>query len=235
MVLLVPLFSGEVQLAALVLSARESGQPYGEEDLELIEDLADQMAHMIHTSQLQENNAQAMNQLMVDFRERERTLQQQMQQMLGERRVDSRPILTGVNDKEFRSLVEDGLRRLYDYSYLGDQALAQMQIVDLELGRRNETSVTHIDRGKALNKVLLQALHKLRPAETEPPPSQVPSREWHQFIILHSAYVLGELNRDIMSRLYISEGTFNRTRRRAIRAVARAVMEMERETPQHKI
>jgi len=39
--------------------------------------------------------------------------------------------------------------------------------------------------------------------------------------------VLGELNRDIMARLYIGEGTFNRARRRAIRGVARALKEME--------
>jgi hypothetical protein len=32
-----------------------------------------------------------------------------------------------------------------------------------------------------------------------------------------------------MSQLYISEGTFNRTRRRAIRSVAKALQEMERE------
>jgi hypothetical protein len=104
-----------------------------------------------------------------------------------------------------------------------------MQIVELKMGGRKTTFVTHIDRGKALNEVLLQALHKLRPEGNEPPRHQVPSREWHPFIVLHDAYVLGELNRDIMNRLYISEGTFNRTRRRALRGVARALMEMEQE------
>jgi hypothetical protein len=44
--------------------------------------------------------------------------------------------------------------------------------------------------------------------------------------------VVDELNRDIMSRLYISEGTFNRTRRRAVRGVARALQEVEREAQQ---
>ena len=38
-----------------------------------------------------------------------------------------------------------------------------------------------------------------------------------------------ELNRDIMSKLYVGEGTFNRTRRRATRAMARAMQEMEQE------
>jgi hypothetical protein len=57
----------------------------------------------------------------------------------------------------------------------------------------------------------------------------VPSRAWHQYIILHDAYVEGDLNRNIMGKLYISEGTFNRTRRRAVRGVSKALQEMERE------
>lgn len=40
--------------------------------------------------------------------------------------------------------------------------------------------------------------------------------------------MLGELNRDIMSKLYISESSFNRARRRAVRGVAKALEEMER-------
>jgi hypothetical protein len=82
--------------------------------------------------------------------------------------------------------------------------------------------------------LLQQAVRKLRPDGVEPPKHQIPPREWHQYIILHDAYVLDIPNRDIMSRLYISEGTFNRTRRRAIQGVAQALMEMDqaaRETP----
>ena len=37
------------------------------------------------------------------------------------------------------------------------------------------------------------------------------------------------LKHDVMSALYISEGTFNRARRRAVRGVTRALAEMERE------
>ena len=46
-------------------------------------------------------------------------------------------------------------------------------------------------------------------------------------MILHSAYFEDVPNRDIMSRLYISEGTFNRTRRAALRAVTQTLEEME--------
>lgn len=88
--------------------------------------------------------------------------------------------------------------------------------------------MTHIDRGKALNQVLVQAMQKLRPEGPEPKPHVVPTREWHQFLILYLAYVSGEPNRDIMSRLYIGEGTFNRSRRRALQGLAKAVQEMDR-------
>ncbi|MFQ5858935.1 MAG: hypothetical protein ACE5LU_25325 [Anaerolineae bacterium] len=94
--------------------------------------------------------------------------------------------------------------------------------------------MTYIDRGKALNEVLLQALHKRRPEDVEPRAHDVPSREWHQFVILHDSYVSGKLNRDIMSRLYISEGTFNRTRRRAVRGVAKVLQEMEQAARERK-
>jgi len=77
--------------------------------------------------------------------------------------------------------------------------------------------VTHIDRGKALSEVLVQAMQKLRPEGPEPQRLAVPSREWHLFLVLHAAYVIGDPNREIMSWLYIGEGTFNRIRRRALR------------------
>jgi hypothetical protein len=234
MVLLVPLHAGDVQVGGLLLGPKESDQPYSEEDLELLDDLADQMATVIYTSRLQEDNARAINEMVAEFRNRERALQRQVQQMLAEREEEARPVLEGVSEKRFRSLVEDGLRRLHDFSYLGEHALAGLRVVDWQLEGREEDFVTHIDRGKALNEVLLSALRKLRPGGTEPPPHQVPPREWHQFIILHDAYVLGEPNREIMSRLYIGEGTFNRARRRAIRGVAKAIQEMEEEARKRK-
>jgi hypothetical protein len=229
MVLLVPLCADGAQVGALVLGAQDSDQPFGEEELDLIDDLADQIAHIIHTSQLQDNNARTLNALVAEFRERERLLQQQVQRMLAERDVETRVVLDGTSPKQFRSLVEEGLRRLHDYPYLGEHALSQLHIVNLQLEGRDDEFLTHIERGKALNDVLLQALGKLRPAGPEPPSHQVPPREWYQFLILHDAYVSGCLIRDIMSRLYVSEGTFNRTRRRAIRGVARALQEMEQE------
>jgi hypothetical protein len=48
------------------------------------------------------------------------------------------------------------------------------------------------------------------------------------FLFWPSSTIVEEVsNREIMMRLYISEGTFNRTRRSAVRALARALGEME--------
>jgi hypothetical protein len=58
-------------------------------------------------------------------------------------------------------------------------------------------------------------------------PSNPPPREWYPYLILREAYIEATSNRDIMLKLYISEGTFNRTRRAAVRALARAIGEME--------
>jgi hypothetical protein len=86
--------------------------------------------------------------------------------------------------------------------------------------------VTHLERGKAVQQVMLEAIEKLRPAGAIP--RDPPPREWYPYLILRQAYLEEVANRDIMLRLYISEGTFNRTRRSAIRSLARALGEMEK-------
>ena len=229
MALLVPLYDDEDQIGALLLGAKESGRPYGEAEWMLFEDLADQLVAVIQSTRLQEENARAISEMVSQFREQEHVLQRQTQQMLAGHEEGAGPAGEEAADAQFVSLVEDALRQLHDYSYLGEHALAQLAVVDWELARRDHEFLTHIDRGKALSEVLVRAVGKLRPGGPEPARHSVPPREWQPYAILYDAYVLGELNRDIMSRLYVGEGTFNRTRRRAIRAVARALQEMEKE------
>jgi hypothetical protein len=118
--------------------------------------------------------------------------------------------------------VEDALRHMADYAYLGDHELARLKLVQ---SRVPETAVTYLDQGKAANRVLAEALEKLRPEGK--PPREPPPREWHPYLVLHDAYVEGIPNRLIIARLCSSEGTFNRTRRAALRAITRALEEME--------
>jgi hypothetical protein len=118
--------------------------------------------------------------------------------------------------------VEDVLRNLSDFAYLGHSSLVNLELVATST---SEDLVTHIDRGKVLRNLITDTIEKLRPSDE--PPDEIPPREWHPYVILHDAYVLDISNRDIMAKLYISEGTFNRTRRSAVRAVTRAISEME--------
>ena len=215
MTLLVPMHYGGEQIGAAVLGPKTTGIGYTEDDLDLLEDLAERVAGVVHSVRLQEKSVRQIDTLVTEFRQREAELRLRMQE-----------VLEGVDERELVSLVEDALRHLYDYPYLGEHRLAQLHIVEAHLDVKEGTFVTHLDRGKALQGVFATAIEKLRPSGPQPP---LPTREWHQYVILHDSYVLGELNRDIMARLYIGEGTFNRTRRRAIRGVARALEEMEGE------
>jgi DNA-binding NarL/FixJ family response regulator len=82
---------------------------------------------------------------------------------------------------------------------------------------------THIERGKRLQQLIMDSIELLKPAEKRP--SEPLPRIWYNYAVLHDAYVEGVQNREIMARLYISEGTFNRTRRNAIRGLARTLAE----------
>ena len=116
--------------------------------------------------------------------------------------------------EELVGSVEDCLRGLSDYTRLGASPLVD------QLGIGGET---HLVRGRALREKLLAQLDLLRPPGKRP--AEPLPREWHPFAVVHDAYVENVPNREIMARLYISEGTFNRTRRNAIRAIARSIVE----------
>lgn len=117
-------------------------------------------------------------------------------------------------DPEFVRATEDALRHLTNLIELGDSSLAELLQV---------RGSTPAERGRNLNGLLRQAVESLRPSAERP--LGTPSREWFPYLVLHEAYVVGTPNRAIMNRLYISEGTFNRTRRTALRGLARELLQ----------
>jgi hypothetical protein len=117
-------------------------------------------------------------------------------------------------DADFIRLMEEALRHLPDAITLGQSTLADKLSI---------TGESHIERGKGLQKLLTESIESLKPAAVRPP-EPLP-RLWYSYAVLHDAYVECVPNREIMARLYISEGTFNRTRRNAIRGLARLLME----------
>ena len=198
--LLVPLYGEADQVGALVLGRPENGLHYAPEDMEQILEFTDELGETIQASH---RNSQYMAQIAELAQAR------------------NAPVSRNPTPVSTESL-ELILRNLYDYTYLADSPLAEMKLVQ---SRLSQAEVTHLERGKKVHAVLLDGLEKLHPStemRSGPPP-----REWYPFLILQEAYLNETSNREIMLKLYISEGTFNRTRRMAIRSLARALGEME--------
>jgi hypothetical protein len=199
-VLLVPLYADGRQVGALLLGRPKNAMRYSNTDIDRLLYPSDRLAEVIKG--------------MTGEAERIAQITSIVESEAMKRRVD----IPLIDVRE----VEDALRNLSDYSYLGHSKLADLALVTVST---SEDMVTHIDRGKALRKLISDAIEKLKPSNE--PPGGIPPREWHPYVILHDAYVRDIPNRDIMAKLYISEGTFNRTRRSAVRAVTGAISEME--------
>jgi hypothetical protein len=199
--LLVPLYSETEQMGALILGRPENGVRFSEEDVDRLLYPTDRLADAI----------------------RETRRRSEFMVRVARAIENDRPESSQYPERISVKAVEDALRNLFDYAYLGDHALTEFYLVRSRIDAGGP--ITHLDLGKAAYSVLAEAINKLRPADETP--GDPPPREWYPYLILHNAYVEDVPNRDIMNRLYISEGTFNRTRRAALRAVTRALEEME--------
>ena len=197
-----PSFDGQTQIAVVGIGKPNNKLDYSQGDLELLSEVSDQIGTIVSLSNAQPQLDQIIIQSEINSSEASLVAEE----MLGA--METNP------DQEFTKAVEDGLRHLSDYIKLGQSPLAE------KLGVQAES---HIERGRELQKIIVASIELLRPAEKRPP-EPLP-RVWYNHAVLHDAYVEGVPNREIMARLYISEGTFNRTRRNAIRGLARLLME----------
>ncbi|MGE5250015.1 MAG: hypothetical protein ACM3QS_07340 [Bacteroidota bacterium] len=197
--LLIPLYGRDNQEGALILGRPEEASQYEESEIERLLDAGDHISELIRESRREDEHLARLSQL-----------------------AQTPLHALDMNNAMPSKTVEDGLRNLFDYAYLADSPLAKLKQMEQFDGNG---VVTHLDRGKCVYQILLLALEKLRPPG-EVPCEPIP-RQWYPYLILHDAYMENKSNNEIMMRLYISEGTFNRTRRAAIRSVARVVMEME--------
>jgi hypothetical protein len=196
-ILYAPSFDGRTQIAVVGIGKPNDKLEFSSGDIELLEEVADRVGTMVS---------------LVNLRRAD-----QAQAAESEAEFESGRLMDAIQsnpDPEFTKIVEDGLRHLSDYIALGQSPLAD---------RLGIKAGSHIERGRELQKLLVEAIELLRPAEKRPP-EPLP-RVWYNHAVLHDAYVEGVPNREIMARLYISEGTFNRTRRSAIRGLARMLME----------
>lgn len=223
--LVAPLFHGGSNLGFMVLGPAPVVQMFQEKDLDFIEDFTVRVAGIVHAAALRKDAVIQIETIAQQFKQRERDLRARMRQALDQGAREPRPLNLG--EGELHELVEDALRNIGDYSFLGQHELVQLELVPSFMDAEKPGQVTHIDRGRALHLLLLNCIEKLKPQGEKPDP---PTRDWRAYVILHDCYVGGMSTREVMNALYISEATFHRIRRRAVNAVAKAIAEMERKT-----
>lgn len=194
---LAPAYCGGEQIAVIGIGPRLGLKDFTERDLFWLEDVADHTAKLIYASR---RNMEV------------GTIS--IQEALGDEETIVQ--LVRKTDPETIKLVENALKNLHDYIALGKSPLADHLAVQGE---------THIERGKAVHDILVETIQTLRPGGKRP--GEPLPKEWHNYVIIHDAYVEDILDREIMARLYISEGTYYRTRRKALRGLTRALLETE--------
>jgi len=197
--LLVPLYAEAEQVGALLLGRPANGVRYSVDEVTSLLNLTDRMGELIASAR---RKGEKMSQIA--------------------HLAEPSPI-SHADSPVSAEMVEDALRNLCDYTRLGDSPLVHLGLVGAHLPGGQ---ATHLERGKVVHEVMLEAIEMLRPDGAIP--RDPPPREWYPYLILRDAYLEEVSNREIMMRLYISEGTFNRTRRSAIRSLARALGEMEK-------
>jgi hypothetical protein len=204
-----PAFEADRQVAVVGLAQPRKKPYYSAEDLDLLAEVADRVGVMISLSKRQPAKAVIIRQLFDEYHLEESELRTRANEMLAS--------IAATPDPKFIKMVEEGLRNLSDYIALG-----QLPLADWASVKGN----SHIERGRELHQALTSAISTLRPSGQRP--AEPIPRVWYNYIVLHDAYIEGVPNREIMARLYISEGTFNRTRRNALRGLSRHLFEMAR-------
>lgn len=201
-----PTFEAEIQVAVIGISQPKAKLDYSTGDLDLLAEVADQVGTIVSLSNLRPEKNDQIRQLVTESQAQATELNTIADEMIA--------AITTNPDADFIKLVEESLRRYSDYIALGQSPLADWAGL---------TAESHIERGKQLQKFLADAIESFRPAGTRP--REPLPRVWYSYAVLYDAYVEGVPNREIMARLYISEGTFHRTRRNAIRGLARLLAE----------
>ena len=191
-----PAFDGTLQIAAIGISQPNTKLHYSSDELDLLAEVADRVGILIAANFTQTKTKDDTK---------------VMRSKKAKEMVDT---IRSNPDPKLVKAVEEALRNLHDYITLGQSPLAVWTNVGGE---------SHIERGKNLQAILINAISMLRPSGQRP--GEPLPRVWYNYVVLHDAYVEDVSNREIMARLYISEGTFNRTRRNALRGLSRMLLE----------
>jgi hypothetical protein len=227
--LLAPLFAGETQIGALVLDPGETWRVFSDDDLSLLEDLAEQLASVMEEWRQQSQTVAQIGALAGDFRQRTAAMHDQILRLhqAAPAQENCQPL---VDWAAWEGQIEECLRKLDDFAFLGEHALSNLAVVAREVQKRNGAATLPAERGKALRKILLAAIETLRPDGNEPARHSLAPRAWQPYIALVDPYVRNTLTREAWLRLDVSEKTFHRIRGRAIRAIAKTLYAQEQRT-----
>jgi hypothetical protein len=207
-----PVFEADRQVAIIGIGKPKNRLNYSADDLDLLGEVADRVGTIVSLSRAQPMNADRLLRFVSEVQTNATNLRFRTNEMMA--------TMANSPEPELVKMVEEGLRNLDDYISLGQSLLVDW------VGVKGES---HIERGKKLQQILIDAIEALRPAG--PRPGEPLPRVWYNYAILHDAYVECVPNREIMARLFISEGTFNRTRRNALRGLARLFTEHKKMIP----
>jgi len=209
--LIAPAFEGLTQVAVIGISKAPTRLNYSAGDLDLLSEVADQVGTLVSLSNTHTEKMDELTPPLAATEAQAAELHNSADEVV--------LTITSNPDPEFVKIVEEALRHLADYIFLGGSPLAK------HLKPEGES---HVERGKQVSQTLLSGIETLRPNGPRPP-EPLP-RVWYNYAVLHDAYVEGVPNREITARLYVSEGTFHRTRRNALRGLARLLLEKSRIT-----
>jgi hypothetical protein len=203
---LAPAFAGTERAGVVGLLARSHGSGYTEADLDVLAEAADWVGLTLGLANKQRELEEALGRLAQQVNSQAIQIQAAPEGLTQAAQAEP--------DPGFVRAIEDGLRHLSDYTTLAQSPLGEHL-------RLTETS--GLERGRALRQRLVEAIDLLRPEG--PRPHDPLPRAWHHYAVLYDAYVDDVPNREIMARLYVAETTFNRVRRKALRGVARHLLE----------
>ncbi len=123
-------------------------------------------------------------------------------------------------EADLASWVKEALTHYWGGPRLTQSPLLQLQIVQQAMAH-------HDSPANALRAILRQALDNIRP-----PGERRFTTEWILYNILEMKFIEGRKVREVASRLAMSEADLYRKQRVALEAVARAILEMERQSQQ---
>jgi hypothetical protein len=93
-------YDDDGQVAALVLGPKRGGAPFSEGDLHLLQRVTRELGALIHACRQQEEESRALAALAASYRQQDRALQRNAEQMLAGREKSPAPGVVEVPDQD---------------------------------------------------------------------------------------------------------------------------------------